>query len=92
MLVTALLTAGKGRRSPRTDAAAAFAPLAIAAEDVFLPEEPDFTPDVILEREPRSVWTGEDVRPFWKAPLDYGSGVWKEGIGTAVDKLLERVP
>jgi hypothetical protein len=65
---------------------------AIPPEEFFFPGEPDFLPGFLLEREKREVWTGEDARPFWTDPLDYGAGPWIEGVRSAVDELLERVP
>ncbi len=69
-----------------------FAPLAIKPEELFIPKEPDFIPEVILDREPRAVWTDEDAEQFWKDPLDGNADVWKERIFTAVDDLLENIP
>ncbi|MDR2370953.1 MAG: hypothetical protein LBD71_05705 [Treponema sp.] len=67
------------------------APL-IPPEELFLGEEPDFIPPVILEREPRRAWTGEDAAPFWRDPLKRGEEPWRERIESAVDELLEGVP
>ncbi|MDR1957346.1 MAG: hypothetical protein LBQ30_10920 [Treponema sp.] len=69
-----------------------FKPLSIAPEELFLPDEPDFLPEVILEREPRSPWTAEDVRPFWTDPLHDDPERWREQVQTAIDELLEGVP
>jgi hypothetical protein len=64
----------------------------IPPEDLFLPEEPDFLPPVILERERREVWTEEDAEPFWYRPLEDGEEVWREQVEKVIDDLLERVP
>ena len=62
----------------------------IPAEDLFIPSEPDFLPGFLFEREPRSSWSVEDVRPYWKSPED--PGLWREEVKSAVDKLMEGVP
>ncbi|MCL2243129.1 MAG: hypothetical protein FWC03_01515 [Treponema sp.] len=64
----------------------------IPAQELFLPDEPDFVPGVLLERERRSSWTGQDASAFWRDPLMYGEEQWREKIETAVDRLLENVP
>ncbi|MDR1306143.1 MAG: hypothetical protein LBK74_01035 [Treponema sp.] len=65
---------------------------AFLPEDFFLPYEPDFVPDVLLEREPRNGWTEEDARPFWTDPLNGNEEVWRERIESGVDAILEHVP
>jgi hypothetical protein len=69
-----------------------FKPLSIAPEDLFLPDEPDFLPEVLLNREPRNPWTLEDVRPFWTDPLQDDPELWRERIKAAIDEFLEGVP
>lgn len=64
----------------------------IAPEDIFLPDEPDFIPGVLLEREQRTSWTEQDALEFWQNPLEDGGDKWREIIETTVDELLERVP
>ena len=61
-------------------------------EDFFLPYEPDFVPDVLLEREPRDGWTEEDARTFWSDPLEGGREIWRRRIESGIDSLLEEVP
>jgi len=58
----------------------------------FLPYEPDFVPDVLLEREPRDGWTEEDARPFWTDPLPGNERFWRRRIESGIDSLLEQVP
>jgi hypothetical protein len=65
---------------------------AFLPEDFFLPYEPDFVPDVLLEREPRNGWTEEDARPFWTDPLKGNEEAWRERIESGVDAILEHVP
>ena len=64
----------------------------LPADDFFLPYEPDFIPDVLLEREPKESWTEEDSRPFWTNPLEGNEGVWRKRIESEIDSLLEHVP
>ena len=64
----------------------------LPAEDFFLPYEPDFVPDVLLEREPKESWTEEDARPFWTNPLEDNESVWRKRIESEMDSLMEHVP
>jgi hypothetical protein len=64
----------------------------VPPDDIFLPEEPDFVPGVILEREKRTVWTEKDAEEYWQDPLKEGEEQWREKIETEIDKYLERVP
>ena len=64
----------------------------IPPEEMFLPEEPDFIPGVLLERERRAAWTAEDAAAYWQDPLKNGEEPWRKRVEAAVDELLERVP
>jgi len=64
----------------------------IPAGELFIPEEPDFIPGVLLGRERRSAWTEEDAGVFWQDPLKQGEEIWREKIEAAVEDILERVP
>ena len=66
--------------------------IAIPAEELFLPDEPDFVPGVLLEREQRTSWSEEDASLYWQDPLRYGEEQWREKIEAAIDEFLERVP
>jgi hypothetical protein len=66
--------------------------LAIPAEEIFMPDEPDFLPGVLLERNRRSSWTGQDALEYWQDPLTSGEEQWREKIEAAIDEFLERVP
>jgi hypothetical protein len=68
-----------------------FRPRDIPPEDLFLPEEPDFLPGVLPERERREFWTPGDARPFWTDPAE-NYGPWRDRVETMVDEYLERVP
>ena len=64
----------------------------LSSDEFFLPYEPDFIPDVLLEREPKDSWTEEDARPFWTDPLEDNEDVWRKRIESGIDSLLEHVP
>jgi hypothetical protein len=64
----------------------------IPAEDLFLPDEPDFVPGVILEREKRTQWTADDAMPWWQDPLKNGEQEWRDQIEKTVDTIMESVP
>ena len=66
--------------------------IAIPAEELFLPDEPDFLPGVLLERDRRLIWTEQDANEHWQDPLRFGEEQWREKIETAIDDFLERVP
>ena len=61
-------------------------------EELFLDDEPDFLPEVLLERERRDKWSADDVRPYWTDPADEEAGVYENMMGKAVDGIMERVP
>jgi len=64
----------------------------IPAEELFLPDEPDFIPGVLLQRDRRSSWTNEDALEYWQDPLKDGEEHWREKIESSIDEYLERVP
>ena len=64
----------------------------IPPTDLFLPEEPDFVPGVLLERERRTAWTAEDAAAYWQDPLRNGEEPWRQHIEKTIDELMERVP
>ncbi|MDR0690046.1 MAG: hypothetical protein LBG08_07275 [Spirochaetaceae bacterium] len=69
-----------------------FDPLSIPPEELFMPDEPDFLPDVLWEQESRESWTSEDALPFWTDPLKGNRRVWQGRVEGAIDELLERLP
>jgi hypothetical protein len=85
---------GVSRRPARVNGpvAAMFKPALIPPDQLFLPEEPDFLPGVILEREQRDAWTAEDAEPYWYNPLEQGEDEWRERVERVIDELLERIP
>ena len=62
----------------------------IPPEELFIPDEPDFVPDFLLEREPRHFWSIDDIRPYWRSPGN--PEFWHNVIRTAVDELMENIP
>ena len=72
--------------------ASSVTPRRIPAEDLFLPDEPDFVPGVILEREKRTQWTADDAMPWWQDPLKDGEQEWRDQIEKTVDDIMESVP
>jgi hypothetical protein len=77
---------------PAGPAAGVFRSVPIPPEDLFLPEEPDFLPGVLLDREQREAWTAEDAETFWYNPLEDGEEGWRDQVEKVIDDLLERVP
>ena len=64
----------------------------IPPEELFLLNEPDFVPGVLLEREQRSIWTAEDAQPLWQDPLINGEEPWRDRIEKTIDEIMESVP
>jgi hypothetical protein len=64
----------------------------IPPDDIFLPDEPDFVPGVILERDRRTKWTEQDALEYWQDPLKEGEEQWRDKVEIEIDKYLERVP
>lgn len=84
--------AAKGDGLSAAELGAEFAPRRIAAEELFPPAEPDFLPDLIRSREPRTSWTAEDVAPYWTDPSSLESAPLTAAAAAAIDELLETVP
>ncbi|MDR0400920.1 MAG: hypothetical protein LBH51_08255 [Treponema sp.] len=91
LLVLIFARGSAGLKDPEMPAVN-FGPTPIPWEELFLPEEPDFLPPVILEREQRDSWTAEDAEPFWYNPLKDGEEEWREQVEKTVDEFLERIP
>ena len=77
-------------RPKNTDAINISAGLSIPIEEFFFPQEPDFLPGFLPERERRRFWTLDDIRQYWKPPGN--SDWWMEEIITTVDSLMDGVP
>ncbi|MDR2097491.1 MAG: hypothetical protein LBP37_03125 [Spirochaetaceae bacterium] len=69
-----------------------FTPDPIAAEDLFIPEEPDFLPPVMLEQEQKEAWSTEDASKFWTDPGEFPREFWIGRISASIDRLLEPLP
>lgn len=91
IIIMALLLTGSGKESFEGPEGLN-KKFAIPPGEIFLPDEPDFLPGVLLEREQRAVWTEQDAVPFWQDPLKNGEEEWREKIETMIDNYLERVP
>ena len=85
LISTLVLHTGKSKNGDTSERLAG-----IPHEELFYPDEPNFIPDFLLEREPRRFWTAEDIQPYWRNPAY--SEFWQEEIKTGVDKLMEGVP
>jgi hypothetical protein len=64
----------------------------IPQDELFLPDEPDFVPGVLLEREQRPVWTADTAAPYWQDLLKNGERIWRDQIEKTVDEIMESVP
>ena len=64
----------------------------IPQDELFLPEEPDFVPGVLLERERRDAWTADDAASWWRDPLKNGEQIWRDQIEKTVDAIMGSVP
>jgi hypothetical protein len=64
----------------------------ILPDELYLPNEPDFVPGVLLEREQRTMWTTSDAAPLWQDPLKDGEEPWRNRIERTIDDIMESVP
>ena len=62
----------------------------IPHEELFFPDEPDFVPAFLLDREPRLFWTLDDIRLYWRNPMYHD--FWRDEISRTVDNLMDGVP
>ena len=95
LLITAIVTiligeTGKGEASGTVNIPSE--QFIILPDELFLPDEPDFIPGVMTEREQRTAWTEEDAEPWWRDPLKDGGQNWLDVIEETVDRILEGVP
>ena len=63
----------------------------IPMDDLFFPNEPDFLPFLLLEREPRQPWTADDLRLFWTDPVSGYEEMWRDLAIETIDRLMEGV-
>jgi len=96
VVIVAINAGSKTSGTKKGPAFIAAAGSAIPADELFIPSEPDFVPEFLLERNPRSNWSIEDIRSYWKNPgagIDSGSpGWWQGAVRSAVDELMQGVP
>jgi hypothetical protein len=64
----------------------------IPAQELFLPQEPDFLPGVLLGRQRRESWTVEDAQEYWQDPMKNGENEWRLRVEAVIDELLENIP
>ena len=92
VIAGASLAKGGGKGREGAPAAATVRQGVIPADDLFLPDEPDFVPGVLLEREQRAQWTADDAAPLWQDPLRNGEEPWRDRIERTIDEIMESVP
>ena len=64
----------------------------IPQDELFLPDEPDFIPGVLPERDRRAEWTVDDAALWWRDPLNNGEENWRNHIEKIVDEIMGSVP
>lgn len=87
-----IIVATSVKTPPQKKTVELFTPEKINSEMIFLPNEPDFLPEVLFEQKPKEIWREEDAAPFWSNPLDAGEAFWQERLSSSLDELLERIP
>jgi hypothetical protein len=92
LLIVFGFSTGKGTNRQAESMADVFPDTLIQAQDLFLPEEPDFLPSLIPEREQREIWTRGDAGEFWYDPLRHDERLWRERARQTVDQHLEHIP
>jgi hypothetical protein len=92
VLVLAGTSLAKGGDKERKGAPAPVRQGVIPPDDLFLPDEPDFIPGILLEREQRAQWTADDAAPLWQDPLRNGEEPWRDRIERTIDEIMESVP
>jgi len=89
-VILSLINSPARQRSAQPQRASRYDP--IPPQEIFLPDEPDFVPGVLLERERRASWTEQDAAVFWQDPLRYGEEQWRENIEIVIDEFMEKIP
>jgi hypothetical protein len=89
-VIASLKTNGGEEKKIKPHESVMYAP--IPAEELFLPDEPDYIPGVLLQRDRRSSWTEEDASEYWQDPLKNGEEQWREKIEASIDEFMEQVP
>jgi hypothetical protein len=83
---------GRARRIRDSENIAELFRMELPPEELFLDNEPDFLPDVLLERKRRDKWNADDARPYWTDPGYEEAEVYENMMGSVVDGIMERVP
>ena len=92
LVIVGILLSNSGKGRQKAETAGANRRTAIPSEEIFLPDEPDFVPGVLLERERRASWTAADGASYWQDPLKNGEEYWRERIETVIDEFMENIP
>ena len=88
MLIGVSISRSRSRRASDTPHTASLE-FIIPVEELFMASEPQFLPEFLLEQEPRSSWSIEDIRPFWVVPSN--QDIWRGEIRSAAERFLEGV-
>jgi hypothetical protein len=91
-VIISMKTHGGEKKEKETKPKESVVTVPIPAEELFLPDEPDYVPGVLLERGQRAKWTDEDASEYWQDPLKNGEEQWREKIEVSIDEFMEQVP
>lgn len=90
------LTLISSRPSPESLGSAAlqraFRPRPVNQDELFLADEPDWLPPLLLYRRPVERWTVDEAEPFWTDPAEKDGEYWRRRLSEAADSVLEAVP
>jgi hypothetical protein len=87
-----LIVAGSVKAPPQKNTSELWTPEKITDEMIFLPNEPDFLPEILFEQKPKEVWGEADIAPFWFNPREATDALWRKELQNSIDELLERIP
>ena len=88
LLIGVSISRSRSRRASNAPQVTALG-FTIPTEDLFMASEPEFLPEFLLEQEPRTSWSLEDIRPFWIVPSNHD--IWRSEIRSGADRFLEGV-
>jgi hypothetical protein len=91
-LCVLLLAVGVIMSRPRRETEVQAGGPRIPMNELFLPDEPDVVPEVLLGRERREAWSASDGEPFWTDPRDWEDEDWRRRMSAEIDKLMESIP
>ena len=94
ILIFGIFSFSKGKSGRQEVSVVTNAParIFIPQDELFLPDEPDFVPGVLLERERRTSWAEDDAALWWRDPLKNGEQIWRDQIEKTVDEIMGSVP